>query len=66
MNYENDIKPIIDNSMINVKNKSYNNVWEQELDLQYNLALSEILLKLKKTNDFLIMSKEIGGLLKIT
>ena len=66
MDYENEIKPLIVNSMINVKNKSYNNALEKEFDLQYNLALSEILLKLNKTNDFLIMSKEIGGMLKIT
>jgi len=64
MDYENEIKPLIVNSMINIKNKSYNNALEKEFDLQYNLALSEILLKLNKTNEFLIMSKEIGGMLK--
>jgi len=60
MKYETEIKPALVNLMINIKDKAYTSEDEKNGDLSYNLALSEALLKLKQTEDFLERTKEIG------
>jgi len=65
MNFETEIKPALVNMMINIKDKKYENEEDKQIDLTYNLALSEALVKLKDTNDFLRNAKELAKVLKI-
>lgn len=59
LNFENEIKPALVNLMKNIKDKKYNSIREEELDLRYNLAISEALEKLKATDDFIEQSEKI-------
>jgi hypothetical protein len=65
MDFETEIKPALVNMMINIRDKEYTDEEEKHKDLNYNLALSEALVKLKDTNDFLRNAKELAKVLKI-
>lgn len=50
LNFENEIKPKLIEMMINIRDKKYNkeNEKQQILDLNYNLAITNVMVELSK------------------
>ena len=65
LNFKEHIQPAILNSMINIRDKEYTNDKDKEIDLSYNLALSEILVKLSDTDNFMNQVNEISDILNL-